>query len=78
VVHSHVFTAATIAEILERQGYIDNFHAIHNRISLRLGTRIWDLREEGYEIETIEQPGKNTVYWLIAKPAPKTLAMFNQ
>jgi hypothetical protein len=34
-----------ILEILERDGQIDNFYAIHNRISLRLGARIWDLRQ---------------------------------
>jgi hypothetical protein len=29
-----------IADILEREGKIDNFRCIHERISLRLGARI--------------------------------------
>jgi hypothetical protein len=33
-----------IAELLEREGQIDNFYAIHNRITLRLAARIDDLR----------------------------------
>ena len=36
-----------IVEILECDGQIDNFYAIHNRISLRLGARTWDLRQKG-------------------------------
>lgn len=64
-----------IAEILEREGEIDNFRAIHARISLRLGARIWDLRQRGWDIETIELPDKNTIYRLKSKPAPKQLAL---
>lgn len=59
-----------IAEILEREGKIDNFRAIHDRISLRLGARILDLREAGYNIVTKKMPDKNTVYVLVAKPDP--------
>lgn len=60
-----------ILQILERDGQIDNFYAIQHRISLRLGARIWDLRNRGYDIVTEEQPDKNTVYRLIKpKPAP--------
>jgi hypothetical protein len=50
-----------IVEILERDGQMDNFYAIHNRISLRLGARIWDLRARGYRIETEEKSDKNTI-----------------
>jgi hypothetical protein len=56
-----------ILEILETEGQIDNFRAIGQRISLRLGARIHDLRARGYEIETKELPDKNTVYRLIPK-----------
>jgi hypothetical protein len=60
-----------IIEILERDGQIDNFYAIHSRISLRLGARIWDLRHQGWEINTEQRDDKNTVYRLIAKPQPR-------
>ncbi len=59
-----------IIEILERDGQIDNFYAIGNRISLRLGARIWELRRAGWEIETDKRPDKNTVYRVIPKPMP--------
>jgi hypothetical protein len=64
-----------IIEILDRDGQIDNFYAIHNRISLRLGARIWDLRAAGWEIDTEQREDKNTVYKLINKPAPKQLSL---
>jgi hypothetical protein len=48
---------------------------MHNRISLRLGARIWDLRQQGWEFETIEQPNKNTVYRVVRAPAPKRPAI---
>jgi hypothetical protein len=57
-----------IAEILDRDGRIDNFYAIHSRLTLRLGARIWDLKNIGYEIRTEQTPEKNTIYWLISKP----------
>jgi hypothetical protein len=61
----------TIAKILSSEGQIDNFRCIGERISLRTGARIWELRNRGWKIETIELPNKNTVYKLIAKPEPK-------
>lgn len=64
-----------IISILERDGQIDNFYAINNRISLRLGARIWDLRHAGWKIDTDERPDKNTVYRVISQPALKTLAL---
>jgi hypothetical protein len=63
-----------IIAILEREGRIDNFRCIHERISLRLGARIWDLRQREYEFRTEERPDKNTVYQAPAKLAPKQLA----
>ena len=65
----------TIIEILERDGQIDNFHAIHNRISLRLGARIWDLRKAGWEFATEQREGKNTVYRVIRQPAARQLSL---
>lgn len=64
-----------IIEILERDGQIDNFYAIHNRVSLRLGARIWDLRQQGWEFETDERPDKNTVYRVVKRPAAQQLAL---
>ena len=60
-----------IADILVKEGKIDNFTTIQNRLSLRLGARIWELRNRGWEIRTEEQEDKNTVYRLVAKPEPK-------
>lgn len=54
-----------IASILKRKKKIDNFSAIHSFLSLRLGARIWDLRERGWKIKTEKRKDKNTVYWLV-------------
>jgi helix-turn-helix protein len=64
-----------IVEILERDGQIDNFHAIHSRISLRLGARIWDLRAQGWVIETEQREDKNTVYRVVRQPEAKQLEL---
>lgn len=58
-----------IIEILEREGQIDNFYCIHNRVTLRLGARIHELRQAGWEIETEQREDKNTVYRVIKSPA---------
>jgi hypothetical protein len=50
-----------IIEIIERDGRSDNFRCIRDRMSLRLGARIWDLKHRGYKIRTEERPDKNTV-----------------
>ena len=62
-----------IADILIKEGKIDNFTTIQNRLSLRLGARIWELRNRGWEIRTEEQEDKNTVYHLISKPPLETV-----
>jgi hypothetical protein len=64
-----------ILDILENEGKVDNFRAIHSRLTLRLGARIHDLRQRGYVITTEELPDKNTVYRLISKPAPRQLTL---
>jgi hypothetical protein len=64
-----------ITEILERDGQITNFDAIHQRISLRLGARVHELRSAGWEIETKELPDKNTVYVLVSKPRARQLEL---
>jgi hypothetical protein len=63
-----------IIEILEREGRIDNFRAIHERISLRLGARIFHLKDLGYKFR-VEKDGKNTIYYLVAKPAARQLIL---
>lgn len=65
----------TIAKILSTEGKIDNFRAIQERISLRLGARVWDLKSKGWQIKTEELPNKNTVYHLISKPEPKQISL---
>lgn len=62
--------ADRILAILQTEGHIDNFRAIRERISLRLGARIWELRAKGFVIETKELPDKNTVYTLVSALAP--------
>lgn len=72
---AHKTQQQRIIEILERDGQIDNFYAIHNRISLRLGARIWDLRHMGWEIATEQREDKNTRYIVIRSPKPVQLSL---
>jgi hypothetical protein len=72
---AHKTQLARIIEILERDRQIDNLHSIHDRISLRLGARIWDLRQQGWEFRTEERPDKNTVYHVVRAPAAQQLAL---
>jgi hypothetical protein len=64
-----------IVAILERDGRIDNFRCIHERISLRLGARIADLKVLGFEFRTERLPDKNYVYYVTAKPKPRQLTL---
>jgi hypothetical protein len=64
-----------IAGILEREGRIDNFRCIHERISLRLGARIADLKAAGFEFRTERLPDKNFVYHLTTTPKPQQLTL---
>lgn len=57
-----------IGNILKKRGSVTNFYAIHNRISLRLGARIFDLRAKGWKIKTVKMRDRNTKYVLLAKP----------
>lgn len=75
----HQQTAA-IAKYMEEHGSIDNFTALTTGIPdvgrvLRLGARIYDLRQGGYEIATEMQESKNTIYRLVAVPGPKQLPL---
>lgn len=64
-----------IEEILQREGRIDNFAAIHSRLTLRLGARIWDLRQKGWTFRTEQREDKNTIYHVIAAPKVEQLAL---
>jgi Helix-turn-helix domain len=64
-----------IEEILIRDGKIDNFYCIHNRISLRLGARIQDLEDKGYVFRTERLPNKNYIYHLVAVPKAQQLEL---
>jgi hypothetical protein len=66
---------APIIAILEKEGRIDNFHCIHNRLTLRLGARIWDLKQKGWEFRTETRPDKNTVYVVTKVPEPAQLTL---
>ena len=71
-----------IKEKLNREGRITRNEAL-SRFCSRLGARIADLKAEGWEfitdtIETIRpdgKRGKDYVYIVKAKPAPKTLSL---
>jgi Helix-turn-helix domain len=70
-----------VATYLEKHGEVDNFTALSVGIPpvgrvLRLGARIWDLRNlHGYQIATEQQPDKNTVYRLIRAPHAQQLSL---
>ncbi|KJD21143.1 hypothetical protein TM01_08950 [Campylobacter jejuni subsp. jejuni] len=59
-----------VLELLLKNGIIDNFYYIDKRITTRLGAYIYNLRNKGYEIETVRnKETRNTFY--ILKSAPK-------
>lgn len=61
-----------IKEILRKEGSIDNFYCIDNRITTRLGATIHLLRQEGWEIEGHKIPdSKNWIYTLVSEPKKK-------
>ncbi|ECQ5318956.1 TPA: hypothetical protein R5361_001806 [Campylobacter coli] len=59
-----------VLNILLNKGKIDNFYCIDKRITTRLGAYIYNLRNKGYEIETVKnKETRNTFY--ILKSTPK-------
>lgn len=59
-----------VLELLLKNGIIDNFYCIDERITTRLGAYIYNLRNKGYTIETVRsKETRNTFY--ILKSAPK-------
>lgn len=53
-----------IEDHLEEHGAISNFFAINSKLSLRLGARIFDLKEKGWDFHKEELRNKNTVYYV--------------
>jgi Helix-turn-helix domain len=64
-----------IIAILERDGQIDNFHCMHTRLTLRLGARIFDLKQKGWDFRTEMREDKNTVYVVTKVPEPEQFAI---
>lgn len=58
-----------VADQLRAHGYVDNFWAIENKISLRLGAIIFTLKKEGYEFDEVRSgfmpSTKNWRYYLL-------------
>lgn len=52
-----------ILDILKKQGYVSNYYLINNKITTRASEYIRQLREEGYDIETVMK-GKECIYRL--------------
>lgn len=57
-----------IIELLLKQGYVDNYYCIDNKISIRLGAIIFVLKQDGWDFRT-EMVGKNCHYYPIKKPS---------
>src|SRR3990167_5583265 len=51
-----------IAERIKDVGYVDNFWAIETKTTYRLGARIFNMKELGWEFRT-EKKGKNWYYY---------------
>lgn len=49
-----------ILEHLKKHGSITPYEALQEFGCLRLGARIWDLRDMGYEIDTVMETRKNS------------------
>ena len=62
-----------IEEILLRDGQVDNYHCLDNRLTIRLGAIIHVMRNEGYKIRS-EMRNKNCVYILESTPDPEQLS----
>ncbi len=63
-----------VEDKLKRDGYVDNFWGIENKITLRLSAIIFTLREEGWVFDDAKcgfVPGtKNWRYWLAGAKQP--------
>ena len=63
---------ALIKKQLELDGEVSRNWCLQRYIT-RLGARIWDLKQEGYEFE-IERRGKDYVYVLVTKPKTRAVS----
>lgn len=61
-----------VANRLREVGYVDNFWAIENKVSLRLGAIIFDLKSEGFIFDDVRSGfvlnTKNWRYYLARGP----------
>lgn len=63
-----------VIDILNQQGYIDNYFCVNTKLTLRLGAIIHVLKKEGWKFS--EESGfiegtKNWVYRVLEKPVLK-------
>lgn len=69
-----------VAGRLKEVGFVDNFWAIENRISLRLGAIIFKLKEEGYIFDEVKsgfvEGSKNWRYYLAVGPRQPYMPKF--
>lgn len=59
-----------LVRVLRSEGKIDNFRAINDGISYRLGARIYDLKQEGWEFYPMRHPEQKQNYIYIVKKDP--------
>lgn len=56
---------------LKKDGFADNFWAFENRVTLRLGAVINELRKDGWEIDGAYIPGTKNFKYSLKKKIPK-------
>ena len=63
-----------VVEILMKQGWVDNFHCVDNRITLRLSDIIMTLKEEGWEFDNDKSgylnPNQKKNWYYVVKKFP--------
>jgi hypothetical protein len=67
-----------IAAALEKYGTIsvsEAWSGAYGANIRRLGARIWELRDEGWQIRTDERQNGECYYHLVSMPAPKQLSL---
>ena len=61
-----------IIDMLKTQGYVSRNYCINNRISIRLGAIIHNLKKDGWVL-TGEKSNNDFIYWLEKSPQLKLL-----
>ncbi len=69
-----------VAERLKEMGFVDNFWAIENKVSLRLGAIIFDLKKDGFIFDEAKSGfapnSKNWRYYLATGPRQPYMPKF--